>query len=269
MDDLDDGERATGTQLLDRAVAVLKFLGEAGESGARASAGAEAVGLKTSTAHRIITALERHNLIEREQSTKRYRLSVALFALGSQAAEGTGLRRLCRPALLRLAAATSDTIFLMGRSGRNAVSVDRQEGSYMIASLTNYIGGQIPLGVGPASEAILAFLPPKEIDAVLEINAASYGAFNGLTADEIRRALPQIRDNGYAIDDGRLVEGISALAVPIRPKDRDVVAAISINMTSARLSPERQVQLLQMLRDEVRGIEEALSPLRKRQAADV
>src|SRR5438445_565594 len=42
----EDLDRATGTQLLDRAVAVLKFLGQAGEGGARATAIAEAVGLK-------------------------------------------------------------------------------------------------------------------------------------------------------------------------------------------------------------------------------
>lgn len=262
----EDDDRATGTQLLDRAVAVLKFLGDAGEAGARASSITEAVGLKSSTAHRIITALERHNLIEREHATRRYRLSVALFALGSQAAEGTGLRRLCRPALLRLAAETDDTIFLMARTGANAVSIDRQEGSYMIASLTNNIGGQIPLGVGPAGEAILAFLPQDEIDAILEVNAAGYAAFNDLSAKEVRAALPLIRERGYAVDEGRLVEGISALAVPIRPKGRDVFAALSINMTSARLSAKRLPSLLKMLKDEVAAVEAQLSPARKRRS---
>ena len=266
-DDKDESDRATGTQLLDRAVAVLNFLGEAGQGGARVSAITEAVGLKSSTAHRIITALERHNLIEREKATRRYRLSVALFALGSQAAEGTGLRKLCRPALLRIAAETGDTIFLMARSGSNAVTVDRQEGTYMIASLTNNIGGQIPLGVGPAGEAILAFLPPDEIDAVLSVNANAYTAFNGLAASEVKTALPLIRERGYAIDEGRLVEGISALAVPIRPKGRDVIAALSINMTSARLAQARLPALLAMLRQEVAMVEAQLSATGKRRNA--
>ena len=189
---------------------------------------------------------------------------MALFALGSQAAEGTGLRRLCRPGLLRLASETGDTVFLMARSGANAVSIDRQEGSYMIASLTNNIGGEIPLGVGPGSEAILAFLPQDEIDAVLEVNGASYTAFNGLSANEVRATLPLIRERGYAIDEGRLVEGISALAVPIRPIGRDVLAAISINMTSARLSAKRMPLLLKMLRDEVASVQAQLSPAHKR-----
>jgi len=93
------------------------------------------VGLTGPTSHRIIAALERHGLIEREQATKRYRLGLSLFALGARAADGTGLRTVCRPALLRLAAESGDTVFLMARSGFDAVCVDRQEGAYIIDSL--------------------------------------------------------------------------------------------------------------------------------------
>jgi DNA-binding IclR family transcriptional regulator len=120
-----DADQATGTQLLDRTVGVIKLLGQIGEKGARMSEIAESLGLKTSTTHRIVTALERHGLIEREHATKRYRLGLALFALGATAADGTGLRKLCRPTLLRLAGETGDTVFLMARSGLNVVCVDR------------------------------------------------------------------------------------------------------------------------------------------------
>jgi DNA-binding IclR family transcriptional regulator len=250
-----------GTQLLDRAVAILKFLGDAGEIGARSAEITEHVRLSGPTSHRIIAALERHGLIEREQATKRHRLGLSLFALGARAADGTGLRKICRPALLRLASESGDTVFLMARSGFNAVCVDRQEGTYIIDSLTGHVGGQIPLGVGPASEAILAFLPPDEARVILAANEARYAGYNGLTADKIAAALPDIRQNGYAIDDGRLVAGISAIAVPIKPQGRDVIAALTINMTSARLSPQRVGELLDALRREVHEIEQQVNPM--------
>ena len=90
-------EQATGTQLLDRTVAVIKLLGEVGEKGAKMAEIADGLGLKASTAHRIVSALERHGLIEREQATKRYRLGLALFSLGAAAADGTGLRPRLEP----------------------------------------------------------------------------------------------------------------------------------------------------------------------------
>lgn len=256
-----DPEQATGTQLLDRTVGVIKLLGTFGEQGARMSEIAESLGLKTSTAHRIVTALERHGLIEREHATKRYRLGLALFALGATAADGTGLRKLCRPALLRLAGETGDTVFLMARSGLNVVCVDRQEGAYVLDSLTGHIGGQIPMGVGPASEAILAFLPEDEAEAIIEANAPLYARYHDLSADKIRARLPRIRAQHYALDDGELVAGISALAVPILPPKRDAVASIAINMTSARLGKERLNELLALLRAQIARIEEAINPL--------
>ncbi|MER8802275.1 IclR family transcriptional regulator [Mesorhizobium sp. M0520] len=254
-------DSATGTQLLDRAVAVLRYLGDVGQQGASMAAIGEALGLKQSTAHRIVTALQRHGLIDRELHTKRYRLGLTLFAMGATAADGTGLRRLARPALVRLSAETSDTLFLMARAGFNAVCVDRQEGTYFLDSLTGYVGGQIPLGVGPASLAILAFLPDDEAEAIVCANASRYDMYKGLSADRIRAALPQVREQGYAVDQDELVAGIAAMAIPILPQGRDAVAAIAINMTSPRLPPERLQQLLGLLRSEVRQIEEALNPL--------
>jgi DNA-binding IclR family transcriptional regulator len=254
-------QQTPGAQLLDRAAAILRQLSEAGEDGMKSSEIIERLGLSAPTAHRIIAALERHGLVERERATRRYRLGLALFALGARAADSTGLRRICRPALLRIAAETGDTVFLMARSSLNAVCVDRQEGTYILDSLTGHVGGQIPLGVGTASEAILAFLPEREVEAILSANGHLYPAFNGLTADEIRAALPQIREQGYATDHGRLVVGISALAVPLRPPGRDVIAALTINMTSPRLSDARLQSLLPMLQAEARDIQTRINPI--------
>lgn len=256
-----DTDQASGTQLLDRTVGVLKLLGEFGEQGARIAEIAEKLGLKTPTAHRIVTALERHGLIERERATKRYRLGLALFALGATAADGTGLRKLSRPALLKLAAITGDTVFLMARSGFSVVCVDRQEGAYVLDSLTGHIGGQIPMGVGPASQAILAFLTADEAEAVIDANATLYARYNGLNAASVRNCLPRIREQGYAIDHGELVPGISALAVPILPPGRDAVASIAINMTSVRLEKGRVAEYVALLRSQVSEIEKAINPL--------
>jgi DNA-binding IclR family transcriptional regulator len=253
-------EKATGTQLLDRAVAILNHLGEVGRQGARVSDIAELFGLNMSTAHRIISGLERHRYVERDEATKRYRLGLALFALGAKAADTTGMRRVCHPALMRIAAETGDTVFLMARNGFNTVCVDRQDGGYRIDSLTGQVGGQIPLGVGPASQAILAMLPAKEAEIILSANRAHYARFNGLTVDQIRHELPVIRAHRFAVDDGKLVEGISAVAVPVVVANGDVAGAIAINMTSARLRNRRVEDLVGILRREIAEIEAKINP---------
>ncbi|MCG7508497.1 IclR family transcriptional regulator [Mesorhizobium retamae] len=259
---VEEMEQASGTQLLDRAVAVLKFVGEtAGAAGTTISEISDGLNLKQPTAHRIAVALERHGLIDRDTLTKRYRLGLGLFVLGVHAADESGLRTLAQPALTRIGAATGDTVFLMARSGVNAICVDRHQGSYTIDSLTGGIGGQIPLGVGSASLAILASLPSEEADAIIEANSPLYPQHHGLTAGRVRSLLPAVRQEGYALDRGDLVAGISAFAVAICPKGRPSGVAIAVNMTSARLSPERFEQLLPLVRREVQLLEMQINPL--------
>jgi hypothetical protein len=60
---------------------------------------------------------------------------------------------------------------------------------------------------------------------------------------------------------GELVQGISALVVPILPPGRDAIASIAINMTSARLEPERLTELVALLKTEVARIERVINPL--------
>jgi DNA-binding IclR family transcriptional regulator len=116
------------------------------------------------------------------------------------------------------------------------------------------------LGVGPASQAILAMLPPNEAEIILAANHGLYGRFNGLTVDQIKHELAGIRARRYAVDDGRLVEGISAVAVPVMVATGDVAGAIAINMTSARLRSRRVDDLVQILRREIAEIEEKINP---------
>ncbi len=253
-DELDNEARPSGTQLIDRAVAVLHVLGQAGQDGCRLSDLAGAVGLSLPTAHRIVGALERHRLIERDKRRRTVRLGLALFALGAEAADGTGLRRLCRPALLRLSGATGESLFLMARSGLDTVCVDRQAGSYLLESLTRHVGGVVPLGIGSASMAILAYLPHEEIEAVLTANAARYASY-GVEVETIRGYLAQGRRDGFVTTDGHMIAGIAALAVPIRAEGSDVTAAIAINLTSARLTESRKAQMLGMMREEIAKIE--------------
>lgn len=252
---------ATGTQLLDRAVSILRYLGDAGQAGTSMAMIGEALSLKQSTVHRIVSALERHGLVVREKETKRYRLGLTLFAMGARAADGTGLRQIARPSLLRLSAGTGDSVFLMARAGVNTVCVDRQQGAYVIDSLTGHVGGEIPMGVGAASQSILAFLPEREASVIIEVNAPLYSRYGDLSAAKVTASLESIRRKGFALDNGDLVAGIAAIAVPILPQGRDAIAAIAINLTSARLSEERLPELVAMLQEEVRSIEEQLNPL--------
>ncbi|MGX9963528.1 IclR family transcriptional regulator [Roseomonas sp. F4] len=253
-----DETTSSGIQVLDRVVRLLERLGEAGDGGEQLSRLATSLGLSASTVHRLLAALEQHGWVDREEATRRHRLGTRLIALAGRAADGSGLRRLCRPALLRIAAETQETTFLIVRSGLNALVADRQEGSYVIESLTQGVGGLLPLGIGSGSLAILACQKPAEVEAILAANAPRYREY-GTTAEAVRQSLAGIREQGFMLANGSLIQGLSVLAMPIRPAGRDVTAAIAINFITTRLAPADRHAWLTLLRQEVQSIEAGLS----------
>ncbi|ONG47963.1 hypothetical protein BKE38_22485 [Pseudoroseomonas deserti] len=245
-------------QVLDRAIGLLQALGQTGNNGLQLSRLAAQQGLSLSTTHRLLTALERHGWVERVAGSKRLRLGLALLGLSGQAADGSGLRRLCRPALLQLSGEFGETFYLIVRSGLNALVVDRQEGAYVIESLTQGIGGMMPLGIGAGSAAILAAQPEAEIEAVLAANAARYPQF-GTSLAQVRRRVQQVQQEGWLLSDDSLIKGLAVLSVPIRPKGHAVTAALATNFIASRHDAAGRQAFLDRIRQEVATIEAGLT----------
>lgn len=143
-----DAAGAPGTGMLQRAFAILRALAGMQQDGVRVTHLAKAVGLTQGTAHRILQSLIAEGMVEQDEQSKLYRLSVDFFALAALAGNPSSMRTLCRPALLRLCASLGETIFLLVKSGFDAVCLDLCEGPFPIRSFTGDIGGRIALGVG-------------------------------------------------------------------------------------------------------------------------
>ena len=86
---------------------------------------ARSVGLTQATVHRTLQALIAQQVVEQDQHSKHYRLRIEFFVLAARAGNPVNLRDLCRPTLLRLCASLGDTLFLLARSGFDAVCLDR------------------------------------------------------------------------------------------------------------------------------------------------
>ncbi|MCH3857673.1 hypothetical protein LZB78_09810, partial [Campylobacter jejuni] len=72
--------------------------------------------------------------------------------------------------MLRLSGMLNDTIFLLVRSGFDAVCLDRIDGAFPVRSHTGDIGGRVPLGLGQGGLLLLANLPEAEREEVLRFN---------------------------------------------------------------------------------------------------
>lgn len=246
--------------VLSRAVAILRVLSESGPDGLRLSDLADRAGLPKPTALRLLRSLQGEGMVEDGPAGRTYRLGLGLFLLAARAGNPSNLRDLGRPAMLRVAAAFEDTVFLLVRSGYDAVLLDRSEGVLPVRSLTGDIGGKVPLGLGQGSTAILAFLAEGEREEVLRHNLPRLRERGGPDEVALRAALLDTAAKGYCDVASGLIPGSSGLAVPIRDRNGQVVAALSIGTTLERLTPERRAAMAGMLEREAAAIGEAANP---------
>lgn len=242
------GDDARGAGVLQRAFALIRALGESEAQGSRLTALAKAVGLTQATVHRLLQGLIAEGVVEQDEGTKRYRLSVEFFAMAAQAGNPSGMRTLCRPALLRLCASLGDTIFLLVKSSFDAVCLDMCEGPFPIRSFTGDIGGRVALGVGQGSLAILAFQPEAEREEIIRFNVPRLRSYGVLDEVYLRTEIERVRKLGYAGRNTGVLEGMAGVAVPIFDRNGRAVGALSVGTLAARLTEDRLPTVVELLK---------------------
>ena len=242
------GDDARGAGVLQRAFALIRALGESEAQGSRVTALAKAVGLTQATVHRLLQGLIAEGVVEQDEGTKRYRLSVEFFAMAAQAGNPSGMRTLCRPALLRLCASLGDTIFLLVKSSFDAVCLDMCEGPFPIRSFTGDIGGRVALGVGQGSLAILAFQPEAEREEIIRFNVPRLRSYGVLDEVYLRTEIDRVRKLGYAGRNTGVLEGMAGVAVPIFDRNGRAVGALSVGTLAARLTEDRLPTVVELLK---------------------
>lgn len=260
----DDGKReeaetgdASVTRSVERAAQLLRML-VARQEGARLVDLSEATGLHKATVLRLLSALERQGLVARDPETKVYFLGLELLAAGWMSIANSVLRDLGRAALKRIAEETGDTVYFSVRNGLESLCVDRQEGDFPIKTLTLDIGARRPLGVGAGSLALLAFLPDGERQRMMARVTPLACRYYGDVPDIIDSLVARARTQGFADNPGLLIPGMQAVAVPIMTAGGAPLAALSVAAITERISPERLPNIIALLKEEARRIENAL-----------
>jgi DNA-binding IclR family transcriptional regulator len=261
-----DDKPRSGTQSIERVVAVLRVVASRGRHGMRLGDVAAASGLPVSTCLRMLQRLEIEGLLERHPVTRQYFLGPLLHELGLLARPRIALAERCEATLAQVADETHDTVYLSERRGLEAVCSARALGNYPIKALTLDVGIRRPLGVGAGGLAILCAMAPAEADEVIEANAQRYAKLSTLDAARVRDAVREGRERGHAFLDSAVFHGVAAVGVAF-PAGAPV-AAISVTAISARLDEARRETVATVLRKHVRALERGLAHERRPASAE-
>jgi DNA-binding IclR family transcriptional regulator len=242
-------------QSADRALAILvAFSEERPELGV--SELARELGMHKSTASRLLATLEARGLVRRVGD--RYAPGPELVRLGAVAGRGASLLEAARPALVRLADDTRETVNLAVRRGDSVLNV-HQVGSAHFVGLRDWTGLTTPLHATGNGKVLLAWggAPlPAEPGALTRRTIVGEG--------ELRAELERTRRRGWAQAVEELEEGLNSVAAPIFDVSGECVAAVSVAGPTYRLPPR---QLGRVGRRCVAAADEISTALGRRRAA--
>jgi DNA-binding IclR family transcriptional regulator len=248
----------SGAQSIRRAIALVRRLTEAGREGESVAALSASTGIDRTTTHRMLKCMAEERLLENAQDG-RYVLGPLAFEIGLAASERIDLGTKCRPALMRIAVETGDTVFLMARAGYDSVCADRVEGSYPVKTLVVDVGVRRPLGIGAGSLAILSALPADEAEAAIRHNAQRIKDFPGMTADRLRQLSARARIENSASMPVIGIPSAHAVSVALCTRAGRPIAALSVAAIRSRMTPEKQRHILTILKRESCALTAALS----------
>jgi DNA-binding IclR family transcriptional regulator len=227
----------SGVGVLDKAVAILSFLAEGGS--ASLAVVVEGTGLPRPTAYRLLSALEVHRLVVREDG--RYSLGLRLLGWGNRAV-GLDLAAAARPVLAVFSNETGESTQLYVREGDSRVCVASVERAGGGLKDTVPVGAVLPLGRGSGGKVLLAW-------------AEDGGRTSGMDPTE----LEGIRSQGWAESVAEREAGVASVSAPVFGPDGRLRAAVCVSGPISRLGERPGERLAKPVVAAAREIEGALS----------
>jgi IclR family transcriptional regulator, acetate operon repressor len=219
---------------VDRAIAILEALGQhAPVSQAQL---ARATNLSEATTFRYLNALGRHDLVERDADSGRYRPGIRLFQLGQRALANRDPRLIALPTMRQLLEQYGETVNLAMRWGNVLVLIDGLESERSLKRGAT-VGERDTWHASAVGKAILAHLPELEVRTIVsQFGLAAHTPKTVTGIEALLEECARIRELGYAIDDEEGEHGLRCVGAPIFDRTGEPAYAFSLSGPSARLS---------------------------------
>ncbi len=222
------------------------------------SALARSLNYNKSTVYNLVHTLTDLEILE-YAAENRYRLGARLYALGKSAGHGSALISTVRPYLEEINRQTRLSVFLGVRSGGRAVILDKIDSPEDI-KVSSDTGMRIPLLAGAGGKVLLSQLPEAELDDILSRNELKrFTPSSCIDKKRYKEMVRAAREEGFAFDDEEYIEGVRALAVPLRLHRDNLQAGIWVVGLKSQIKDEVLPSFRSLLAEMAKRIEPRFS----------
>ncbi len=258
-----------GVQSLERAIAILNSFSMVQPERGVGELSRE-LQLHKSTVSRLMAALERGGLLDRDPDTQRYRLGIHILVLAAQVAGFLDLQEVARPFLKALSVEFRESVNLVvldlpsPGTGQSAQVVNVEQFVPLARQVKDIgrVGRRMSSHATAAGKVLLASLAAEIMPEALPTHLQAFTPATIVDRDHFLEELALVRQQGYALAREELEEGLNAVAAPIYDHSGHVVAAVSAAGPAYRVTPDTLSHLAERLVEVAAEISQLLGYLR-------
>jgi len=205
------------------------------------------LGLPKQTVHRLCTTLEREGFLVREANGKRLLPSLRTKKLANGILYSSRGDMARRQILLDISSKVGETVNFVIPQDEGMMYLDRVETNWMFR-IQLPIGSHVPFHCTASGKTFLASLSTSKRRAMVQ-NLKLEPRTQNTHADPERllAELSKVAKQGYAVDNEELVEGMVAIAVPIKDGEGRYCASLAFHGPTQRLSVQSAIDQKEIL----------------------
>ena len=198
--------------------------------------------------HRYLASFVVTGLARQDPATRQYALGPLAMRLGLAALNSYQPLRDAIALQRELRDRLDETLVLSVWGAQGPTIVHIEESSQPII-MTMRIGAVLPILATATGLAFASFLPRHFTEPLItmELDAAGLNLFARDQA-AIDRLITQVRDQGYAYNEGHLMQGVSAAAFPLFDRTTALVAVLAVMGRQERINPRDGAEMIAYLK---------------------
>jgi DNA-binding IclR family transcriptional regulator len=227
-----------------KALNILELLSEGDESAYTLTQLSRHLQLHITTVHRLLANLVSHGFVEEAPGSSGYQLSFKVLRMGLRVLDRLEFRRVAEPLLQGLHLETQESVHLAILQGTAAITI-KEYGSPEAMDMKVPLGEAMPLHCTGVGKILLAYQGRASLGQVARTSGLPRFTPHTITnLANLRKELELIREQGYAVDQEEVVEGLRSVAGPVFDHTGHVIAAFGIAAPASRLVPPRLPEII-------------------------
>lgn len=219
---------------------------------------AQAVGMTRPTAFRLLLSLEQTGFVARVDN--RYMLGWQMARLGRVADPYSGVVTRIQPVLNEYAAKLNETLTFVMVTGPDSYDVVAEASASRFLNASHlYVGESFPLHASASGKLILAELDDEEVVAALPKRLESFTKKTITRRDAFLDEVRRVREQGYAILDDELEEGLFVIGCGVRDSAGQLIGVLTLNGPTQRVKTDNILPTVEKVKLAAKKVEEALA----------